>query len=188
MYRNPELSLVPSAKQDGGEGEVEDEAGDDEDNDNEEEVNGEGEESEDEEGEEEDVEDMVVAPSTASTGSDDDLGQVEPIGTQSTPKKKNPTKAAEKAPTVTPASTPAAGSSSKKRDKRGESSEKVAEGEEKGEEGDGTDGCRWVMQRLKGLGSDPRGRKRLHVIRVSDALAIGVSYFMSQFFLTSTPH
>lgn len=42
---------------------------------------------------------------------------------------------------------------------------------EGGEEGEGeeevVDGCRWVMQRLKGLGSDPRGHKRLHVIRVS---------------------
>ena len=32
---------------------------------------------------------------------------------------------------------------------------------------DGTDGSHWVMQRLRGLGSDPRGRKRLHVLRVS---------------------
>ena len=31
---------------------------------------------------------------------------------------------------------------------------------------DATDGSRWVMQRLRGLGSDPRGRKRLHVLRV----------------------
>ena len=29
-----------------------------------------------------------------------------------------------------------------------------------------TDGCRWVMQRLRGLGSDPRGSKRFHVIKV----------------------
>ena len=32
---------------------------------------------------------------------------------------------------------------------------------------DATDGSHWVMQRLRGLGSDPRGRKRLHVLRVS---------------------
>ena len=31
---------------------------------------------------------------------------------------------------------------------------------------DARDGSRWVMQRLRGLGSDPRGRKRLHVLRV----------------------
>jgi hypothetical protein len=31
---------------------------------------------------------------------------------------------------------------------------------------------RWVMQRLRGLGSDPRGRKRLHVIKVFIALVI----------------
>jgi hypothetical protein len=163
MYRNPELSMVPITKQDGEGGDVEDEAEDDEDMDNED-VENDAEESEGED------EDMELAPvDSLSTGSDDDLGQVQPSGTQSTPKK-NTTQAADKAPTVTP--TPAAGSSSKKRDKRGESAEDDIEGEE----ADGTDGCRWVMQRLKGLGSDPRGRKRLHVIRVSDALALRASH------------
>jgi cytoskeletal protein RodZ len=162
MSRNPELSLVPTTKQDGEGRDVADGAGEDEDNELEQEV-GEGEESEGE-----DEEDIAPVDSL-STGSDDDLGQVEPSGTQSTPEKST-TKAAVKAPTVTPTST--AGSSSKKREKRGESADEAVEGEEKGEEGDSTDGCRWVMQRLKGLGSDPRGRKRLHVIRVSDPLAL----------------
>jgi hypothetical protein len=168
MSRNPELSLVPITKQDGEGGDVEDEAGDDQDIDHEEVEEDDAEESE---GGGED-EDMELAPvDSLSTGSDDDLGQVQPSGTQSTPKK-NTTQAVDKAPTVTP--TPAAGSSSKKRDKRGESAEEGVEGEE----GDSTDGCRWVMQRLKGLGSDPRGRKRLHVIRVSDALALRASHAM----------
>ena len=39
---------------------------------------------------------------------------------------------------------------------------------------DATDGSHWVMQRLRGLGSDPRGRKRLHVLRVSERLRLSL--------------
>ena len=49
----------------------------------------------------------------------------------------------------------------------------VGDGELEGKvEEETVDGCRWVMQRLKGLGSDPRGRKRLHVIRVCTYMLI----------------
>jgi hypothetical protein len=34
------------------------------------------------------------------------------------------------------------------------------------------DGCYWMMQRLRGMGADPRGRKRLHVLRVFAALVV----------------
>ena len=45
-------------------------------------------------------------------------------------------------------------------------------------EDEAVDGCRWVMQRLKGLGSDPRGRKRLHVIRVRTVLTCNCTSYL----------
>lgn len=192
MSRNPELSVVPDrSEKDKGDAlqeEVDEEEDEEEDGDDD---NDEG--DDEEEGDEDEDE------------NDDDIGEAAvPVGSLPayTPFKqtKKGDKGESKTSVASDTHTPSSSSSvSKGRDSTGRSAVKGKstlhnertvgggkEGEGKGEaegEGEGeeeaVDGCRWVMQRLKGLGSDPRGRKRLHVIRVSTYIRICQSLVVS---------
>jgi hypothetical protein len=183
MSRNPELSVVPDrSEKDKGDAIQEEE----EDEDDEDHNDGEEEDDDDEEGDDDDEEDEEQNEEV----NDDDIGEAAAaavagaVPVQSlpayTPIKQKGDKSDSKASSAPSAHTPSSSSSSsvsKGRDSAGRSAvkgkgkstidnEHTIEGVEE-VEGEAVDGCRWVMQRLKGLGSDPRGRKRLHVIRVS---------------------
>jgi hypothetical protein len=188
MSRNPELSVMPDrSEKDNGDAiqEEEDEEDEDEDDDEEEEEDDGEEDAENEEENDDDIGEAAVAAPVETL----------PAYTPIKPKKgdKSDSKTSSAVGTHTPSSSSSSSSSSvsKGRDSTGRSAvkgkgksilddEHTVEGGGEGEgEEEAVDGCRWVMQRLKGLGSDPRGRKRLHVIRVSTYMPICQSYIVS---------
>ena len=191
MSRNPDLSIVPTAKEREAKSveeiDEEDDAGESEDD--KEESDDEDESEEEEEEEEEEERDQVTI--LDSDVDEDDIGQTVASGTQRTAKSVTTIKTVKSSNTVTtlPAYIPETDTveMKKKQKKRktthnGEDMQVVetTEDKDKGEHQDEnmheensatksteeTDGCRWVMQRLRGLGSDPRGSKRFHVIKV----------------------
>ena len=190
MSRNPDLSIVPTAKErDAKNAEEIDEEED------EEEEEGEGDEGGDEEEEEEecdedDDEEVQVTTLDSDDVDDDDIGQTAESGTVRTSRSVKTVKTS-KAVTSLPAYIPETETVDKKKkdNKKGRKATPAGddmqivqtEGDNTKDQDDSmqngsssvvraseedTDGCRWVMQRLRGLGSDPRGSKRFHVIKV----------------------
>ena len=143
MARNPELSIVPVK------GATEGDREEDEDEIKEDEENGDIEEEEEEEQE---------------INSDDDDSDDDDLGIEMNSKMKNIPSTPASKKNVHPQST------QKTLGQLEAESEAQMEGRavDRDAMGDVMDGSHWVMQRLRGLGSDPRGRRRLHVIRVSE--------------------
>jgi hypothetical protein len=183
MSRNPELSVMPERSEKDKSDAIQEEEDEEEEEDEDEDDDDEDEEGDDEEDDEENEEE-----------NDDDIGETAvPAPVQSLPayttiKPKKGDKSDTKASSAHTPSSSSSSSVSMGKDSTGRSAikgkgksaiddEHTIEGVEEVEgEGEAVDGCRWVMQRLKGLGSDPRGRKRLHVIRVSTYILIRQSH------------
>ena len=195
MSRNPDLSVMPDRSkidQTDITQEEEEEEEEEEDDDEEEDNEGDVEDVEDDEEEENDDDDIGEAAEAVAVAVEAPINQKK-RGSKSDTKMMTQDKiiAASNPHTAVVSKSPSSSSSSSSSSARGSTDKSKGklineqalevDGEVEGKVVDGdeaVDGCRWVMQRLKGLGSDPRGRKRLHVIRVRAVLTCNCTSYL----------